>query len=92
MLRHLIVHDGIHDSGCTLKIYRSECFRDWHLRSDWHRFIPALLKARGFRIGEIEVHHRPRTAGHSKYGLARGINGLRDMLMIRSLIRKGRIG
>ena len=82
MLRHLIVHDGINDSGCTLKIYRRECFENLTLYGEQHRFIPALLKIRGFRIGEVEVNHRPRMAGKSKYSFVRVFKGFLDMLSV----------
>lgn len=82
MLRHLIIHDGIHDSGCTLKIYRRECFENLTLYGEQHRFIPALLKIRGFRIGELEVHHRPRVNGKSKYNFIRVFKGFLDMLSV----------
>lgn len=82
VLRHLIIHDGIHDSGCTLKIYRRECFDNLTLYGEQHRFIPALLKIRGFTIGELEVHHRPRVNGKSKYNFIRVFKGFLDMLSV----------
>ncbi len=82
LLRYLIVHDGIHDSGCTLKIYRRECFEDLTLFGEQHRFIPALLKIRGFQVGEIEVNHRPRINGKSKYSFLRIVKGFLDMLSV----------
>lgn len=81
-LRYMIIHDGIHDSGCTLKIYRRECFEDLTLFGEQHRFIPALLKIRGFQVGEMEVHHRPRFNGESKYSLFRIVKGFLDMLSV----------
>lgn len=82
MLRHLIIHDGINDSGCTLKIYRKECFDNLTLYGEQHRFIPALLKIRGFQIGEVEVHHRARLNGKSKYSFIRVFKGFLDMLSV----------
>ncbi len=58
----------IHDFGCTLRVYRAEIARDLDLWGDMHRFIPALCHAVGARIGELEVHHRPRVSGVPKYG------------------------
>ena len=81
-LRYLIIHDGIHDSGCTLKIYRRECFNHLTLYGEQHRFIPALLKIRGFRIGEIEVSHHPRENGRSKYSITRVYKGFLDLLSV----------
>lgn len=82
LLRSMLVEDGIHDSGCTLKVYRRECFDNLNLYGEMHRFIPALLKMRGFQIGELEVNHRPRTAGISKYNFKRMMKGLVDMIVI----------
>ena len=81
-LRHLIVHDGIHDSGCSLKVYRKECFDGLNLYGEQHRFIPALLKIKGFTVGEIVVNHRPRTAGKTKYNWKRTIKGFVDMISV----------
>lgn len=82
ILRHFIVHDGIHDSGCSLKVYRRECFIGINLYGEQHRFIPAILKTKGFTIGEIIVNHRARTAGKTKYNWKRTIKGFVDMISI----------
>ena len=81
-LRSVLVEDHIHDSGCTLKIYRKECFENINLYGEMHRFIPALLKMRGFQVGELVVNHRARTAGTSKYNFKRTLKGFADMIMI----------
>ncbi|MGN0428127.1 MAG: glycosyltransferase family 2 protein [Agathobacter sp.] len=81
-LRGIIVNDGIHDSGCSLKIYRRECFNHINLYGEMHRFIPALLKIKGFRVGEIVVNHRPRTAGKTKYNWKRTFKGFVDMISL----------
>jgi hypothetical protein len=52
-----------------------------------HRFIPVLAHARGFRVGEVEVRHRPRRHGRSKYGLSRLLKGFLDLLTVRFLTR-----
>lgn len=82
LLRHMIVHDGIHDSGCSLKVYKRECFKGVNLYGEQHRFIPALLKIKGFKIGEIVVNHRPRTSGKTKYNWKRTIKGFVDMISV----------
>ncbi len=81
-LRHMIIHDGIHDSGCSLKIYKKECFKGVNLYGEQHRFIPALLKIKGFKIGEVVVNHRPRTSGKTKYNWKRTIKGFVDMISV----------
>ena len=81
-LRHMIVHDGIHDSGCSLKVYRRECFEGMNLYGEQHRFIPALLKIKGFTVGEVIVNHRPRIVGVTKYNWKRTIKGFVDMISV----------
>ncbi len=82
LLRHILVHDGIHDSGCSLKVYRKECFEHVNLYGEQHRFIPAILKIKGFTVGEVVVNHRPRTAGVTKYNWKRTIKGFVDMISV----------
>lgn len=80
LLRYVLIHDGIHDSGCTLKLYKRVCFQNVSLYGEMHRFIPAILKIKGFKIGEIPVNHRPRTRGVTKYNWRRTIKGFLDMI------------
>lgn len=82
VLRHMIVHDGIHDSGCSLKVYKKECFNGISLYGEQHRFIPAILKVKGFRVGEVVVNHRPRVCGKTKYNWKRTIKGFVDMISV----------
>lgn len=81
-LRYLLIHDGIHDSGCSLKVYRRECFKGVNLYGEQHRFIPAILQIKGFRVGEVVVNHRPRTSGTTKYNWKRTIKGFVDMVSV----------
>ena len=81
-LRGIIVKDNIHDSGCSLKVYKRECFENLSLYGEMHRFIPALLKIKGFTVGEIVVNHRPRTAGVTKYNWKRTFKGFVDMISV----------
>ena len=81
-LRYLLVHDGIHDSGCSLKVYKKECFKGVNLYGEQHRFIPAILKIKGFTIGEVVVNHRARTSGYTKYNWKRTIKGFVDMISV----------
>lgn len=81
-LRYLLVHDGIHDSGCSLKVYRRECFKGVNLYGEQHRFIPAILRMKGFTVGEVVVNHRARTAGVTKYNWKRTVKGFVDMISV----------
>jgi glycosyltransferase involved in cell wall biosynthesis len=75
----------LHDYGCTLKAIRGDIGRDLRLYGEMHRFIPALADARGARIAEIQVHHRPRLRGESKYGLARTVRVVLDLITVKFL-------
>lgn len=82
LLRGMIVKDHIHDSGCSLKIYKKECFENVNLYGEMHRFIPALLIIKGFKVGELVVNHRHRTAGKTKYNWKRTVKGFLDMISV----------
>jgi glycosyltransferase involved in cell wall biosynthesis len=78
---------ALHDSGCTLKVYRSRVVKKLPVYADAHRFLPAIASIRGARVSEIEVKHRPRLRGRSKYGLGRTSRVLFDLLKVRVLVR-----
>jgi glycosyltransferase involved in cell wall biosynthesis len=75
----------LHDHNCGIKCYRREVFQEVRLYGELHRFVPVLAAARGFRVGEIVVNHRPRQFGHSKYGFTRFIKGFLDLLTVKFL-------
>lgn len=81
-LRKLLINDTIHDSGCSLKAYRRECFKHVDLFGEMHRFIPAVLELQGFKVGEVKVGHHPRIHGVTKYNWKRGVKGFADMISI----------
>lgn len=73
----------LHDHNCGFKCYRREIFDEVRLYGERHRFVPVLAAARGFRVDEIEINHRARQFGHSKYGVSRIIKGFLDLLTVR---------
>ena len=73
----------LHDYGCTLKAYRKEILKDIKLYGEMHRFIPIYASWEGAKVTEIAVHHHPRTAGKTKYGLSRIPRVILDLLVIR---------
>jgi glycosyltransferase involved in cell wall biosynthesis len=79
----------LHDYGCSLKAYRRDVLRDVRLHGEMHRFIPAYAAWEGGSVTEIVVNHRPRVAGHSKYGLSRTYRVLLDLMTIRFMFRYG---
>jgi len=76
---------GLHDYGCTLKAYRATALKGQQLYGEMHRFIPIYASARGGTICELEVNHRPRRFGTSKYGLGRTFKVLLDLLTVKFL-------
>lgn len=76
----------IHDFGCTLKAYRRDVLAGVRLYGEMHRYIPAYARRNGARVVELEVNHRPRTRGKSKYGLGRTFKVLFDLLTVSFLL------
>ncbi|MGB3242547.1 MAG: glycosyltransferase family 2 protein, partial [Candidatus Omnitrophota bacterium] len=75
----------LHDYGCTLKAYKRDFIKALHLYGEMHRFIPAFVSRKGAKIAEIEVNHRPRKFGRTKYGLARIGRVMLDLLLVAFL-------
>ena len=83
-VRNRISDESIQDSGCTFRAFRRECLRGLVLYRGFHRFVPTLLKMRGYRVIEVPVRNRPRRYGQSKYGvLNRAAVAFADLLAIR---------
>jgi len=79
----------LHDYGCSLKAMRVEVVRGMRLYGEMHRFIPAIASWMGVSVAEIPVNHRPRTRGHSKYGLGRTLRVLLDLFTVKFLLAYG---
>ena len=79
----------LHDQNCGMKAYRHEVLEEIRLYGELHRFVPVLAAARGFKIGEIPIHHRPRAYGTSKYGAGRLMRGFLDLLTVTFLTGYG---
>jgi len=76
----------IHDTGCTLKVYRDWVVRNMSLYSEMHRFIPALAAGVGARVTEIGVRHHRRRYGVSKYGIMRVFRVVLDLLVVKMIV------
>ena len=88
-VRSRYTKDGVRDTGCTLKAMRRECMSTLLPFKGMHRFIPALVKAAGYRLVEVPVNHRPRRFGKSKYGLGnRALRATTDMFGVRWLLSR----
>ena len=75
----------LHDHNCGFKMFRKDVAAEIRIYGELHRFIAVLAFARGFRVTELSVHHRPRQFGHSKYGVRRFLRGLLDLVTVKFL-------
>lgn len=83
-VRSTVTRDRIHDTGCSLKVFRRAVVERIHLFEGLHRFFPALAQMYGFSVTEVPVRHFPRAHGRSKYGIRnRLFKGLYDLLAVR---------
>jgi dolichol-phosphate mannosyltransferase len=85
-VRSAVLRDGVRDTGCSLKLFRKNDFLDIPFFNHLHRFIPAMMKAQGAQIVLVDVGHRPRMRGVSKYGMwDRLWVGIADLFGVRWL-------
>lgn len=73
----------LHDYGCTLKAYRKSLLEHVRLYGELHRFLPALCRQAGARIAEINVDHRARLGGRSKYNIMRTFRVILDLITVK---------
>jgi len=76
---------GIHmkDLGCTLKIFTNDTIKSIHIYGELHRYIPALIALEGAtKITQVDVNHRPREFGASKYNLSRTTRVMSDLILM----------
>jgi glycosyltransferase involved in cell wall biosynthesis len=84
--RRAVIGDSVTDIGCSFKAYRREVLDGLPMFVGVHRFLPALCVFRGARLAEVELSHRPRRHGVSKYGVTNRLwRGLHDLIGVRWL-------
>ncbi|MCH7851065.1 MAG: glycosyltransferase [Nanoarchaeota archaeon] len=81
-LRKILINDGVHDTGCTLRVYKKHAIKSLDISGEMHRYILAILKWKGFKVGEVIVKDRPRINGKTKYGYTKAIRGFIDLIYI----------
>lgn len=82
----IITRVKLHDYGCTLKAFRKDVIKNIRLYGELHRFIPAIASHMGVSITEVEVNHRPRRRGKSKYSIFRFVRVILDLLTVKFLL------
>ena len=92
--RRSLLGDTIRDTGCSLRLFKREIGVQLPLTlRGMHRFIPVTARHLGYRVVEMPVNHRPRTAGETKYGMGvakRAIPGLIDLFAVRYMKNRRR--
>jgi glycosyltransferase involved in cell wall biosynthesis len=81
----LVTGTRIHDTGCTLKAFRRQVVKNLPIYAEQHRFLPAMSRSTGARVIEVEVNHRARRFGHSKYGIGRAFRVFLDLFVIKMI-------
>jgi len=88
-IRSFILNDNCEDTGCSLKIFNKEIFLKFPYFDGMHRFLPALYKGFESNTFFIEVNHRVRFSGISKYDtIGRLFKGIKDLVKVYFLLRK----
>jgi glycosyltransferase involved in cell wall biosynthesis len=83
-VRDVISGDHVRDTGCGMKLFRTEALRALPRFEGMHRFLPTLLRYQGLQVSELPVAHRARVAGRSKYGVRnRMFRAFFDLLAVR---------
>lgn len=89
-IRSSFLKDGTRDTGCSLKLIRREDYIRLPYFKHMHRFLPALLMRDSVKILHVDVSHRPRVAGQSKYGFwNRFWVGITDLIGVKWLLIRG---
>ena len=90
-IRSFILKDNCVDTGCSLKVFDKEIFLSFPFFDGIHRFLPALYKGFGKNTLFIDVDHRPRISGISKYGtFDRLYKGILDIIRVKKIIRNNK--
>ena len=88
-IRSYILNDNCTDTGCSLKVIDKHVFEILPYFDGIHRFLPALYKGYGNETIFIDVDHRPRIKGISKYGtFGRLIRGIIDLIRVKNIINQ----
>jgi len=88
-VRNRFLRDGIRDTGCGLKVFYRKDFLRLPAFDHMHRFLPALVKRDGGEVASVQVNHRPRLHGSSKYGVNNRLwVGIVDLLGVVWLKRR----
>ena len=87
--RNYLTYENIHDTGCSLKVMRSDMLKNIKMFRGLHRFLPTLMRLEGAKVKEVVVNHRCRKYGVSKYNnISRAIEGFYDLIAVRWMVKR----
>lgn len=87
--RNFMTGETVHDIGCAIKAFDRAKMLEIPLFEGMHRFLPTLFRYKGWRVIEVEVNHRDRTRGVTKYGMwNRVFKALRDLFAVRWMSKR----
>lgn len=90
-IRSFILNDSTRDTGCGLKAFRRDAFLELPFFNHMHRYLPALFARHGWAVAHVDVTHRARLGGQSKYtNIQRAFVGIWDLLGVAWLIRRAK--
>jgi len=90
-LRGWLLGDKATDVGCGLKAFHREAFLELPYFDHMHRYLIALMQREGYAVEFVNVRHRPRQHGQSKYGVIdRALVGLADIRGVLWLKKRSR--
>ena len=88
-IRNKVTGEEINDTGCGLKVMKASILKKIKMYKGLHRFLPTLMKLEGASLIEIQVNHRERKHGVSKYNnIKRAIEGFYDLIAVRWMIKR----
>ncbi len=91
-LRARLLKDDTRDTGCGLKAFPREVFLALPFFDHIHRYLPALVRREGYAVAHVDVSHRARGAGRSKYtNFGRAMVGALDLFGVWWLLRRRKL-
>lgn len=90
-IRKRLLADNANDTGCGLKVFKREAFLRLPYFDHIHRYLPALMIREGYVCEYVDVNHRHREFGQSKYtNFGRLMVSFSDLLGVMWLRRRAR--
>jgi dolichol-phosphate mannosyltransferase len=91
-VRNKMTNESVTDVGCSTRVAKRNVLIGLPFFHGMHRFLPTLVRSKGYSVGEVPVNHRSRENGKSKYGINNRLwSGMRDLVGVRWLLVRQRV-